>query len=232
MAEIDGITAAAREHARARNGQFGEQGHTAPELQVAAPKTYPVFAQVHANTNPPIPYPDDIPEGGVVTAALEDNGGAYVTITFPAEVSTDDFEVTVSVGGSDDRDNYWHSLDDEETGFDDNTNEAILRYLREVQTHVNHSVGSAQWAASEPLMQTFTNAATGTTEPEPEDLVAASEARTVKRGEQLAHAFATTDDDDETLATDAIADILAFAQSKGIDIDEVIRRAEGYAREG
>jgi len=229
MADIDDISVAAREQARARNGKFGEQNHTDPEAQVAGPKTYPVFAQVHANTNPPVPYPDDIPEGGVVTANLEDNGGAYVTITFPVEVSTDDDEVTVSVGGSNDRRDQWDSLENEETGFDDNTNEAILRYLREVQTHVDHSVGSAQWAASEPLMQTFANAATGVTIPEPEDAEVAYHARAVKRGEQLAHAFADEGDEVETVAADAIADILLYARSKGIFLGDVLDRARGYA---
>jgi len=220
---------AAMEAARRPGGQFGVQ-HTNPaEVTVAVPKMLTIVNRVELSTDPAIPYPGSIPAGGQVSAGLEDsNGQVFVSIDWDEDTSPTGQPIHISCGGSREFDNMWSTVYDEETGLDDAVNDTILDYLREVQDHVADNHGRLQYASStDAMLASFVAQATGAGEGEDLSDEAVMK-RTIERGEKLATAFGKDDLDDETKAADAIADILEFARSKGIDLDELMYRARDY----
>lgn len=231
MTHISEDAEAARESARTAAGQFGDHTHSAPELGLGTRVEYPVFAKARRNISEPVAYPANIPAGGAVEAGLEDSGGVFVSIEFPNTFTEFGDPVRVSLGGQDDKWNEWNSIQNEEpTGLDDETNTAIVDYLREVRAHVDGNAEAVRWAATEPLLTEFAALATGNA-PEDHDTDEAMKARTISRGESLVTAFASGPADEDERAADAIADILVYARSKGLDVDELLRRAESYAAE-
>jgi hypothetical protein len=235
MTDISSTAEAARESARVANGQFGEQTRTAPDPAVfrGGDSTIPVIAHARAIQSPPVPYPATIPAGGQVTADLEDSGGVYVTVTFPDHANEFGEPVTISFGGGDGETSYdeWNSITNGEPGFaDDEVNGHVIGYLREVRAHVDGNAESVRWAATQPLLEAFVKTATGADEPR-DNSDEASLARAGLRGEQMVKFASSEDGDDQERAADAIADILIYARSKGLDLDELVAKAERYVEE-
>jgi len=234
MTDINTAAEAAREDHRDRsNGQFGQQHHTAPEATIALqPRPVVLTGRYAPKALPHIPYPKDIPAGGILRAGLEDSDGrVFVTISFGPEVTGDQWGTSISLGGREGAYNEpWNSLADEETPFDEDTDEAILGYLREVCDRIDEEAERAKYAVmSDDVLGDIT--ARATTEPEPTDHSdEATEARTAKKGETLVNLFGHEDEDLISNAADAIADIVRYFTSQGGDVDELWEKAEVYAR--
>ena len=234
MAHItDQATEVARGAAREKDtGRFGEQHHSAPDSTLAAPKTVTIVQQIELSDDAPIPYPDSIPAGGVVGAGFEDsNGRIFTFIDWDEETSPTGEPIHVSVGGFDEYDDRWDSLDSEPTGLGPVVEEEILSYLRDVQGHVSTNADIVMYsAAPDELVDSLVKMATGSTEPV-DHSDEATQQRTVARGRQLVNAFGDPSGDDEDKAADAIADILEYARAKGIDIDGLIQKAVSYTED-
>lgn len=233
MTDINSAAQSARENARQNTGQFGQQVHTAPELGITDSRTsLPVIVTARLAKRDPIAYPDSLPAGGKVDAGLEDSGGIYVSIEFADQLDEDGIPIRISLGGDDEygSGNDWNSIANGEPGFDDDEqNNTALSYLRELHTAIDGDAEAVRWAATEPHLDTFVARATAPAEVDHSD--EESIARTVERGKQLVGAFASPTADADEQAADAIADILIYARSQGLDIQDLLARAERYAEE-
>lgn len=229
MHNIDPRHEAAREAHRAVDGRFGSHTHSTPEAGLPRPQTAPVIARYNTNTDPHVAYPDTIPAGGVVTAGLEDrNNRPYVTVTFPATAERD--EVSVSVGGFDEDDDMWSSLDDKPTGFDQDVDEDIVTYLRDVQAHVAVNSDSATAAVANTQMGAWVSAAT--TAPASDDYSDEGfRQEAADRGATLIGVHGDPHGDLEDNAADALADILEHLRARGVDTDTMLDRVRGYLEE-
>jgi len=234
MTDINAAAETARENARQESGQFGAQQHTAPELSIANKRTpLPVITTAMLPNAEPIPYPADLPAGGKVSADLEDSGGVYVTIEFEDQFDKHGDTIRISLGGDDENGsgNDWNSISNGDPGFvDDNLNDHALYYLRQLHTAIDSDAEAVRYAATSPHFDTFVARAT---EPAPEADYSdeASWTRSRTRGEQLIGAFADGGNELEDNAADAIADILAYVKAKGLDIDDIARRAVDYCED-
>lgn len=234
MTDIIPAAEAARETARQASGQFGEQQHSAPDMRLIDPRTpLPIIVTAMLTKRNVVPYPAELPPGGEVTADLEDSGGVYVSIEFKDQLDEAGAPIRISLGGDDEygSGNDWNSVANGDPGFsDDALNDHALRYLRDLHTVIDGDAEAVRYAATQPHMDTLVKRAT---EPEPERDYSdeAWTARMQKRGEQLIGAFADPGHTLEDNAADAVADILAYAKAKGIDIDDITRRAISYNEE-
>lgn len=229
MTDINLAAESARENARHASGQFGEQQHTAPELNIADTRTpLTIVTTAMLPKHEPIPYPAELPAGGKVFAAFEDHGGVYVSIEFDDHHDVNGDPVRLALGGDADAGTDWSSVANDEPGFeDDNLNDHALAYLRDVHTAIDSDAGVASYAAVGPHFDEFIARATAPA-PEPDLSNEAFTARSRQRGEQLVGAFADAGNELADNAADAIADILAFAKSKGLDIEDIARRGVEY----
>lgn len=236
MTDINAAAIAARENARHPTGQFGEQQHTPPELRFTDPRTpLPVIVTARLATPAVIEYPVALPAGGKVEADLEDSGGVYVSIKFADQLDEDGNPIRISMGRltSDDyaTGDEWNSIENGEPGFSDDTlNAEALRYLRALHTSIDADAEAVRWAATQPYLQMFVERAT-TPAQATDYSEEASLQRSQGRGEQLVGAFADGGNDLDDNAADAIADILEYVKSQGLDIDDVIRRARSYTED-
>lgn len=232
MTVISPEAESAREDARHTSGQFGEQQHSAPELSIHSDRTtLSVIATALLPKAEPVPYPAELPPGGKIEAAFEDNGGVYVSIEFEDHLDKDGATVRLALGGDPDRGDDWNSIANDEPGFaDDNLNDHALAYLREVRNGIDSDVGVASYAAVGPHLEEFIARATKPAE-KPDYSDEASLAASQKRGERLVSAFADGGNELEDNVADALADILAYAKAQGLDIDELARRGVSYNEE-
>lgn len=232
MTDISPAARAAREDSRTRTGQFGEQARTAPEGGLSDTRTsLPVIVTARLAQKAPVAYPASLPPGGVVDADLEDTGGIYVSITFPDQFDEHGEPIRISLGG-DDEWSSWNSIGNGDvTGFaNDIINDDVLNYLSDLHTHIVTDAETVRFAATTPHLGAFVARATGS-EPAEDYSDEASIRRGEDRGGMLVGAFADPGNDLDDDAADAIADILLFAKSRQLDVDELLRRARNYADE-
>lgn len=234
MTDINIAAEAARENSRQDSGQFGAQQHTAPDLRLIDLRTpLTVIATAMLPNTEPVPYPAELPAGGKVSADLEDSGGVYVSIEFEDQFDEHGEPIRISLGGDDENGsgNDWNSISNGEPGFaDDNLNDHALYYLRQLHTAIDSDAEAVRYAATSPHFDAFVARATSPA-PEADYSDEASWTRSRTRGEQLIGAFADGGNELGDNAADAIADILAYAKAKGLDIDDIARRAVDYCED-
>lgn len=229
MTHISPAAEQARESAREPSGTFGEQQHSAPAQGLIDNRTpLPVLATAMLAQCEPVPYPEELPAGGKVSADLEDSGGVFVSIEFEDQLDSDGNPIRISLGGDATYDNGWDSIANGEPGFEDSAlDDYALAYLRDLHTAIDADAESVRWATLSGQMDVFVARATSAA-PAFDHSEEAYDARSQKRGEQLIAAFAHGNNGLEDNATDAVADILAYAKAQGLDIEDITRRAVSY----
>lgn len=223
MTHIDAETTARREAARQESGQFGEHARTTPEVDLTPREvTVSVATKVNLRTITPVAYPDDIPAGGKVSLDMDDSSNrVYASIDFPDGSHA-------AVGYLTDGD-AWVSLDPEDDhDIDEETVDAINTFLTRVRDNADSAAEAVKYAAFDQARQALTDSVLGV----PADHSAeTSAADVVARGEKLVNVFGAAAADEEERAADAIADIVAYARTRGIDVDGLFDRARLYSEE-
>jgi len=230
----------------AEDGKFAGHIHRPADISLLFPnhpKTpFTVAPRIQLEHDGGVTLPKAVPAGGVVSASLEDNGNVMVSLAWEAGALAEE-DVTISFGVTSDYDR-WSTFDWEdgaEEHFTDEQREAVLDYLGSLQRHVNDNAQKLQWAAVEgEALDTFVKLATGQDlharpiDPDTEEPVTASEdwaERAAVRGSKIVDGFTDPDDEDDTRAADAIADILEWARARGIDPEHIMQKAASYLDE-
>lgn len=220
----------------ANDGKFAGHVHQ-PAGQVLPGTTrtpFPVLASAKLSEPAAIEYPSTLPPGGKVEAGIEDSGGVFVSITFEDQLSEWGEPVRISLGGDEEySENTWNSITNGEPGFgDDFLDGEALGYLRAVHTAIDADAEAVRYAATTPHFEHFVARATGATSDDADAYEdEAMRARAADRGGSIVAALATNDEDTETQAADAVADILEWVRSQGLDPEAIIDKALAYIDE-
>lgn len=210
----------------ANPGEFAEKSQSAPDLLLGWTPNEPRMT-VDQNTVGrnilPVPYPSDIPAGGVVSIDTDDSSNdTFAMMTLP--------DGRYFATGTDAYGDTWTNEsdyeDEEDADGEDEERERIYEYLRLVRDQASYATTELRDAALKSSTQTILDRINGVA---PDSSDEGARARRLDAGLQLTLMFADDTEDEETAAADAIADILTYLNDKGYDAEEILGRARDYA---